>query len=152
MSKTFSGNMKLVDSSVWLALSLSEHAHHGTAAQWLSLEKQESSLLVCRSVQQSWLRLLTTGTIMQAYGLPPLKNQEAWSIFDGFLRDSRIAMASEPPHLDRAWRRFSSLKSPSPKIWMDAYLAAFAVSGNFQLVTIDRAFQSYPGLELELLV
>jgi predicted nucleic acid-binding protein len=27
----------------------------------------------------------------------------------------------------------------SPKIWADAYLAAFAVAGNLTLVTMDRA-------------
>jgi predicted nucleic acid-binding protein len=34
---------------------------------------------------------------------------------------------------------------------MDAYLAAFAVAGTYQLVTTDKAFKQFKGLDLNLL-
>ncbi len=39
----------------------------------------------------------------------------------------------------------------SPKIWMDAYLAAFALAGGYQMVTTDAAFKQFRGLDLLLL-
>jgi predicted nucleic acid-binding protein len=34
---------------------------------------------------------------------------------------------------------------------MDAYLAAFAMSGRYPLVTIDKAFRQFKGLDLLVL-
>ena len=51
------------------------------------------------------------------------------------------------------WHRLASRSTASPKVWMDAYLAAFAISGGLCLVTLDHDFKSYEnqGLELALL-
>ena len=47
----------------------------------------------------------------------------------------------------------AGLGTASPKVWMDAYLAAFAIAGRLRLVTLDRDFKSYVshGLDLSLL-
>ena len=39
----------------------------------------------------------------------------------------------------------------SPKLWMDAYLAAFALAGGCRMVTTDAAFKQFAGLDLELI-
>jgi predicted nucleic acid-binding protein len=39
----------------------------------------------------------------------------------------------------------------SRKLWMDAYLAAFALAGGYQMVTTDTAFRQFHGLDLMLL-
>lgn len=41
----------------------------------------------------------------------------------------------------------------SPKIWMDAYLAAFAIAGGLRMVTLDGDFKAFvpQGLDLVLL-
>jgi predicted nucleic acid-binding protein len=39
----------------------------------------------------------------------------------------------------------------SPKLWMDAWLAALAMGANLQLVTFDRGFTQFDGLNLLLL-
>ncbi len=47
---------------------------------------------------------------------------------------------------------YSPIRSQaSPKVWMDAYLAAFAVAGNYQFVTNDKAFRQFEGLDLVML-
>jgi predicted nucleic acid-binding protein len=60
--------------------------------------------------------------------------------------DPRIAFAAEPDELARYWQRLAVRDSASPKVWMDAYLAAFALAGGHQVVTIDAAFRQYEGL------
>ena len=37
------------------------------------------------------------------------------------------------------WRKLTSHDRPMPKVWTDAYLAAFARSAAMQFVTLDRA-------------
>ena len=49
------------------------------------------------------------------------------------------------------WRR-AGLDTPSPKHWMDAYLAAFAMRGGQRLVTFDRAYRQFETAGLDLLL
>ena len=143
--------MKLVDSNVWLALVLSGHNHHEDAQDWLQTETASGELIFCRSTQQSFLRLLTTAAIFKPFGNPPLTNSEAWGVYQSFLADRRIAFAKEPDGLDACWQRLALRNTASPKVWMDAYLAAFAISRGYQLVTIDQAFRQFDDLDLLLL-
>lgn len=39
----------------------------------------------------------------------------------------------------------------SPKLWQDAYLAAFAVTADLGLITFDHGFSKFTGLRLEIL-
>ena len=107
--------------------------------------------MFCRSTQQSFLRLLTTRAVLAPYGIPALSNKAAWSAYEGFLADERIAWAEEPRGLESSWKRLAAGSKASPKLWMDAYLAAFAMSGGYQLVTTDKAFQQFRGLDLVVL-
>lgn len=138
--------MKLPDVNVWLALALSGHEYHDTAERWLFTDGAMGEVLFCRSTQQSFLRLLTTSAILGPFGNPPLTNAEAWQVYEGFLADPRMAFAAEPDDLERHWQQLAARDSASPKVWMDAYLAAFAMAGGHQLVTIDAAFRQYEGL------
>src|SRR5207244_10393230 len=94
--------------------------------------------LFCRSTQLSFLRLLTTSAVFAPYGIPALSNKAAWSTCEGFLADKRIEWAEEPPGLEASWKGLAVGPKASPKLWMDAYLAAFAMSAVFQLVTTDK--------------
>lgn len=100
---------------------------------------------------QSFLRLLTTTAVLAPYGIPPLSNKAAWSIYEGFRADPRITWAEEPPGLEAQWKKWCGSSKASPKQWMDAYLAAFALAGGLQFVTTDQAFSQYKGLNLVLL-
>lgn len=117
------------------------------------MDQQESSsgILFCRPTMQGFLRLATTATIMKGYGYPPFSNDQAWERYKEFLTDQRISLAPEPPALEETWKSLSSRKSPSPKLWMDAYLAAFAIRSGFQLVTADKAFSQFKSLEFLLI-
>jgi toxin-antitoxin system PIN domain toxin len=143
--------MMLADSNIWLALALSKHEFHGVARAWLADRKSPEAALFCRSTQQSFLRLLTTRAVLAPYGIPPLSNKAAWSAYEGFLADERISWVEEPRGLESHWKKLAAHSKASPKLWMDAYLAAFALAGGYQLVTTDKAFKQFKGLDLLVL-
>lgn len=142
--------MALVDSNIWLGLALSKHEFYPVVRTWFA-DREPREALFCRSTQQSFLRLLTTRAVFAPYAIPPLSNQAAWSVYDGLRADERIYWVEEPNGLEAAWKGFSGGSKASPKLWMDAYLAAFAHAGGYQLVTTDKAFKQFKGLDLLVL-
>jgi predicted nucleic acid-binding protein len=68
-----------------------------------------------------------------------------------FLSDPRIMVAAEPAGLEVQWRSYTQGKTFSPKVWNDAYLAAFAKVADYEMVTFDNGYAQYPGLKLNLL-
>ena len=144
--------MVLCDSNIWLALALSKHVHHSAAREWFEAVEEPASVYFCRATQQTFLRLLTNASVLSPYGNPPLTNRQAWEAYEGLLADDRIVLrAEEPAGLETRWERFASRDTASPKIWMDAYLAAFALAGGYRMVTTDAAFKQFRGLDPELL-
>jgi toxin-antitoxin system PIN domain toxin len=142
----------LCDSNVWLALTLFDHAHHNAARGWFESVTQPGAVLFCRATQQAFLRLLTTAAVLAPYGIPPLTNQQAWNAYEGLLADDRIVFqAREPAGLESRWQQLAVRETASPKLWMDAYLAAFALAGGYRMVTADAAFTQFAGLDLVLL-
>jgi toxin-antitoxin system PIN domain toxin len=113
---------------------------------------EDESALFCRSTQQSFLRLLTNRSVFSPYGASPLTGEQAWATYDQLAMDARVGFdPNEPSTLGVAWRRFTFRPLSSPKLWMDAYLAAFAVSGGFTFVTTDSGFRQFEGLDVVVL-
>lgn len=144
--------MVLCDTNVWLALALSAHSHHQLARDWLAQQEVAESIFFCRATQQSLLRLLNNSKLLQAYGNEALSNSDAWEVYESFLRDFRIRLkADEPRGLEVYWREYAVRDTCSAKLWMDAYLAAFARAATLEMVTIDRGFEQFEGVKLILL-
>lgn len=143
--------MKLLDVNIWLALALSGHTHHQSARAWLDGEETKAGLCFCRVTQQGLVRLLTTTEVLACYGNPPLTNREAWQVIDSFMEDERITFASEPEGVEETWKTWAIRDTNSPKLWMDTYLAAFALRGGLQMITTDKAFAQFNGLDLFVL-
>ena len=71
---------------------------------------------------------------------------------EALLTDDRIIFRpQEPAGLDLHWREFALRDTASPTLWMDAYLAAFALAGGYRMVTTDTGFRQFSGLDLVLL-
>lgn len=140
----------LPDVNVWLALSIPQHAFHDLASAWFN-DEREGSMLFCRSTQQGLLRLLTTAAVVVPYSLTPLSNRHAIARIGEVLADERIDLVGEPNGMEEQWMRFADSKHASPKLWMDAYLAAFALAGGYRLVTIDKAFKQFQGVDVQLI-
>ena len=107
----------------------------------------------CRATQQTLLRLLTNASVLSPYGNPPLTNRQAsgkpTKLFLATIGSSCVP--KEPAGLETHWERFAVCDTASPKLWMDAFLAAFALAGGYRMVTTDAAFKQFRGLDLELL-
>lgn len=140
----------LADSNIWLALTLSKHTFHSAARRWFDGLKGDDVAVFCRSTQQSYLRLLTTAEVLAPYGVLPLSNAKAWATYEGWIATGRVSFMGEPGEVDSCWKGLAVRETCSPKLWMDAYLAAFATAGGYRLVTTDRGFRQFKGLDLEV--
>lgn len=143
--------MKLPDVNIWLALALSGHSHHQAARKWLDGQQKAGSIFFCRATQQGLVRLVSTAEVMTCYGIPPLANREAWDVIESFMEDDRIGFANEPAGVEEVWKNLAIRDTHSPKLWMDAWLAAFAKASGFEMVTTDKAFKQFKGLQLGLI-
>lgn len=139
----------LCDSNVFLALAVGQHAHHSHAAAWFGGLPDSDTALFCRATRISFLRLLTQQI---APGYVPLTNRDAWAVLDHLIADGATGFETEPTGLDLVWRQLSDTGKASPKVWMDAYLAAFAITGGMRLVTLDKGFRQFEGQGLDLLI
>jgi toxin-antitoxin system PIN domain toxin len=124
------------DINVWLALSYNMHRHHHTALGWFAALGDDAMLVFCRHTQLGWFRLLTTEAVLSA---DVRTQKECWALFDQWIDSGRAILANDPAGLDDNFRSRATVESPSPKVWADAYLAAFAETGQLTLVTFDRA-------------
>jgi len=130
--------LNFLDANVWLALLWSRHIHSEKATEWFERSSDER-FFFCRITQMTVLRLLTTAAIM---GTDVKKMDQAWRLWDCVCADDRIEFLSEPEVIEKEFRRRSAIQSPSPKVWVDAYLLAFASVAGLKLVTFDRALYS----------
>ena len=88
------------------------------------------------------------------YGSAVITNEEAWAKYQDILALPQIAWLGEPPGIEPQWKICACLPSASPKVWMDAYLAAFAITAGLEFACLDKDFRSYErhGLTLRLLI
>src|SRR4051812_10677838 len=124
--------MILADSNIWMALAIPNHPNHPAVDQWMYAQPASGSICFCRATQQSFLRLITTDHVMRSQGEGALSNEDAWKLYDASRQDPRIGWLDEPAGIETQWRKLASRKTPSPKLLMDAYLAAFAIAGRHQ--------------------
>ena len=143
----------LFDTSTWLAATFEQHPSHSVARQALRQATATQAAVFCRATQQSFLRLLSTATLAKAYGAVPLTNSDALLTLDNLQALPQVTWRDEPPGVLGLWRTLAGLDSASPKVWMDAYLAAFAIAAGLRLVTLDKDFYNFfpQGLDLALL-
>ena len=137
----------LADVNVLLALLVRHHEHHRTALKWFEeLAAGEAGL--CRVVQLSLIRLLGNASIMRERVMAAAS---AWIVIEQLLEDERVDLIAEPASLDAAFPAFLKYPVPTGKLVGDAYLAAFAIADSRRMVTLDRGFRQYKGLNVQLL-
>ena len=144
----------LVDSSVWVAAAFPLHPHHLLALDELERATPGVPAVFCRATQQSFLRLISTPQVLRAYQPEMVTNRAARVAFERLCaRPGIIILDEEPAGTVSLWHQFAARDTASPKVWMDAYLAAFAIAGSLDFVTLDRDFLTYRqhGLRLRLL-
>ena len=137
------------DVNVWLALTHNRHAHHAIAVYWF--EQSADPVFFCRFTQLGLLRLLTNEPVM---GVDVMSQRTAWEAYHCWLEDERVEFQREPEgaEFEKSFQDLSSSSRRSPKLWADAYLAAFAKTAGLTLVTFDRAFQGMASLHAKVLL
>ena len=145
---------RLLDTNTWIALGVETHAQHAAARRWYDAEPLTAGdLLFCRATETSFLRLVTQARVMNPCGLVPLTNAEAVEYLDNLYHDSAVGRVDEPTATRSLWLQLAGVPLVSPHVWMDAYLAAFAIALGAEFVTFDRAFERYVanGLKVRIL-
>ena len=140
----------LFDTNVWLAAVFTTHPFHPQAQRSLQQATPAVPAVFCRSTQQSFLRLTSTPALLKAYGAQGLTNCDALVALDALLALPQVCEREEPAGTLALWRRLASRDTASPKVWMDAYLAAFAIIGGLRLVSLDHDFKSFEAQGLAL--
>jgi len=117
------------------------------ALSWVDGITEETACF-CRLTQQGFLRLSNNPKVFPS---DTVSAAMAWQLYDTTLSDSRVAFVDEPVDLETTWRQLTRGQQFSPKLWNDAYLAAFAGAGGFELVTFDRGFNQYKDIRCTIL-
>lgn len=91
--------------------------------------------------------------LLRYYQADGFTNRDALAVYDLLRSKPEIQEIDEPAGTFYLWQRLADRIFAAPKVWMDAYLASFAICGELKLVTLDRDFQNYQdqGLQLQLL-
>lgn len=137
----------LPDVNVWLALVFNAHVHHPIALAWFN-HLSGDTCSFCRLTQMSFLRLANNPKV---FPNDAVEAAVAWQLYDTALPDPKVSYAAEPAGLEAAWRHFTHGQQFSPKLWNDAYLAAFSQTGGYEVVTFDQSFAQYAGVAITLL-
>jgi toxin-antitoxin system PIN domain toxin len=124
--------------AVWLALSVADHTHNGTAWKWLRLLPHQNRLIFSRHTQIGLLRLLTNASVM---GKQTLTLRKARDVYDRWLQDPRVDFYPEPRNIDAGFRQATEPFAAKPASrWVgDCWLLACAAGNQAMLVTFDRA-------------
>jgi hypothetical protein len=134
------------DVNVWVALIVDEHSHASLARHWAD-EITNDWMVLSRVTQMSLLRLLTNSFVL---GREALSGSQAWNFIDQLLTRPNIRFIKEPEGIEEVWRTLTPGRV-SANSWTDAYLAAFARTTGFTLVTFDRGFSRYRDIPLRIL-
>jgi len=138
--------LNFLDDNVWRALLWNRHSFSERAVSWFEQASDEQCFF-CRFTKITVLRLLTAERVM---GTEAQSMAQAWNGWDRVWTDDRLKFLPGPDDLEREFRLHSRSHSPSPKVWADAYLLAFAAVTGLQLVTFDRAIKPLGGSVLQL--
>jgi len=144
-------NKYFVDTNFLLSLVLSTHPNHSSSRDFFLLYQETSQFIICRSVQISFLRLLTQ-KLDPNY--KPLSNKEALIELDKIMKIPNFILLQETENDLNNWTHFAVHKFPSPHLWMDAYLAYFSFHYNLVLLTYDKGFLQWKkeGVKVKLIV
>jgi len=137
----------LPDVNVLFPLLVSRHSHRDAAVEWFD-STGVAEVGLCRLARLGVLRLLCNPAVMGPDVLRPEGALDALKVLES---DERIVCVPEPPGLDRAlWDCVAGCVS-TPNLWSDAYLAAFALVSQIEVVTFDRGFGKFPRLRFRQL-
>jgi predicted nucleic acid-binding protein len=94
------------------------------------------TFVFCRHTQLGFFRLMNNEAAM---GKDVRSQPQCWEIYDQWIGSGAAIFMEEPTGIEQKLRNRTGLHTASPKVWADAYLAAFAEAAGLTLVTFDRS-------------
>lgn len=134
----------LPDVNLWVALAMGDHVHHERARRYW-VDESAVQIAFCRVTALGLLRLTTNAQAMSGQQLTP---PEAWATYLAFRGLAEVVLASESGGCDEELANWVADGRVIPRLWTDAYLAAFARSSGWRLIAFDPDFARFDGLEL----
>jgi toxin-antitoxin system PIN domain toxin len=133
----------LPDLNVCLALIWPEHIHHQHAVQYWE-QQAADQVLFCTVTALGLVRLVCQPKLM---GTAVRNAAEASDLLNALCQQPGVQMA-EPDH--DGWEVFHQLLRGGAlpaRLCTDAHLAALAIANGWRLVSFDRDFERFEGLE-----
>lgn len=137
----------LPDVNVWLALSAPTHPHH-SAAQSYWQQKELPPVWFNRITMLALMRLLCQPKVM---GSATVTLPRAAAVYGRFMSMPEVGFLNEPERCAPLLTRMldgTDGAPPLPRLVTDMYLAAFATAASLRLVTFDRDFHRFEGLDM----
>jgi toxin-antitoxin system PIN domain toxin len=138
-----STKVDLPDLNVWLALACPEHSHHPQAVQYWETQAAEQ-VLFCTVTALGLVRLVCQPKLM---GKAVRTAAEASELLEAFCHQPGVSLAA-PEH--DGWEVFHQLlrgDALPARLCTNAYLAALAITNGWRLVSFDRDFERFQGLD-----
>lgn len=138
----------IADANVLFPLLVQGHVANETAKRWWD-EQPDGTVGTCLLTRLAVLRLLTNRVAMNGNPVGPAEALAAWRRLINDPRSFHIDAA--PAEHESRFVSLVSSREPTPNLWTDAWLAALAMSLDYEIATFDRGFRSVRGLKLRLL-
>lgn len=138
----------IADANVIFPLLVQGHVAHEAAKRWWD-EQPDGTVGTCLLTRLAVLRLLTNRVAMNGVPVGPDEALDAWRRFCNDPRSFHIDAA--PAEHESRFVSLVSSREPTPNLWTDAWLAALAMTLDYEVTTFDRGFRSFRGLNLRLL-
>ena len=133
----------LPDLNVWLALVWPEHSHHHHALHYWEVQASDR-VLFSTVTALGLVRLVSQPKLMG----PAVSNAaEASALLEALCQQPGVGLA-EPEH--DGWEVFHQLLRSGEipaRLCTDAHLAALAIANGWRLVSFDRDFERFAGLQ-----
>ena len=135
----------LPDVNVWIALAAPSHPHHTSAkAYWQ--QGNLPRLWFNRVTMLAMVRLLCQRNVM---GEATCTLAQAVQTYARYADLAEVGFMAEPEDCEHSLiQMIAQHEGPAlpARLWTDMYLAAFAIASDLRLVTFDRDFTRFAGL------
>jgi toxin-antitoxin system PIN domain toxin len=138
----------IADANVLFPLLVDRHVAHEAARHWWQ-GRADDSVGLCLLTRMAVLRLLTNRVAMSGMPVSPEVALDAWQ---ALAHDPRCVYVDAVPSThEKIFAALVAGRLPTPNLWADAWLGALAKSFEYELVTFDRGFKAFDGLNLKML-
>ncbi len=140
--------MYLADCNVLIASAMVEHPHHSLAQGWMAEAlKSARPFGLSPIVALGFIRIVTQGRIFNK----PLTATQAGEWLDVIYRAPGYVQPEPSPQHMREVIALLARLGTAGNLVNDAHLAVLAIEHGATLVSFDRDFLRFPGLQLHLL-